>query len=135
MDILTYDYLLQGLKDHNSRATKNYGNTVLRLPPSDPKYPISILREIRNSSTGYNTCYQKVASVGYRVDIFAQAKGKISHDIIARTIAKEIDDYMTENNLSRVSKNENELIDEQRVLYHIILTYEGNLDENRRRFI
>lgn len=135
MDILTYEYLLQGLKDHNEKSAQNYGNKVLRLPPKDPKYPISILREIRNSATRFNSCFQKVASVGYRVDIFAQTKGKITHDVIARTIAKEIDDYMTSVNLSRVSKNENELIDEQGAYYHIILTYEGNLDENRMRFI
>ena len=135
MDILTYEYLLQGLKDHNAQAKENFGNEVLRLPPKTPKYPISILREIRNSSTGFNTCYQRVSSVGYSVDIFAKTKGKITHDVIARTIAKEIDEYMTGVNLSRVSKNEDELIDEQGAYYHIILTYEGNLDENRLRFI
>lgn len=135
MDILAYEYLLQGLKEHNKKATQNFGNTVLRLPPTDPKYPISILREIRNSATGFNTCQERVSSVGYRVDIYAQEKGKITHDIIARVIAKEIDDYMTSVGLSRVSKNEDELIDKQGAFYHIILTYSGNLDENRLRFI
>lgn len=135
MDILTYEYLLQGLKDHNAKATQNYGNTVLRLPPKEPKYPISILREIRNSSTSYNTCFERVSSVGYRIDIYAKTKGKVTHDIIARTIAKQLDEYMSFVGLERVSKNENELIDEQGAFYHIILTYSGNLQENKLRFI
>ena len=135
MDILTYEYLLQGLKDHNERATKNYGNTVVRLAPTEPKYPLTILREIRNSATNYNSCYERVSSVGYRADIYAKNKGNITRDIVARTIAQQVDEYLSGVGLTRVSKNENELIDEQGTYYHIILTYSGNLQENRLRFI
>jgi hypothetical protein len=135
MDISTYEYLLQGLKNHNSIAKKNYGNTVLRLIPMKPEYPITILREIRNSSTNLNSCHEKVSSVGYRVDIYAQDEGKITRDIVARTIAQNIDEYLSGIGLNRVSKNENDLIDEQGAFYHIILTYSGNLQENRLRFI
>ena len=135
MDILTYEYLLQGLKDHNASAEKNYGNQILRLAPTKPDYPLTILREIRNSPTNFNTCYERVSSVGYRADIYAQNKGKITRDIVARTIAQIVDEYLSGVGLTRISKNENELIDEQGAFYHIILTYSGNLQENRFRFI
>ena len=135
MDILTYEYLLQGLKDHNESVKQNYGNEILRLAPTKPEYPLTILREIRNSATNYNSCYERVSSVGYRADIYAKNKGKITRDIVARTIAQEVDEYLSGIGLTRISKNENELIDEQGAYYHIILTYSGNLNEYRRKFI
>ena len=135
MDILTYEYLLQGLKDHNERVDNNYGNEILRLAPTEPKHPLTILREIRNSATNYNSCYERVSDVGYRADIYAKNKGKITRDIVARTIAQQVDEYLSGIGLTRISKNENELIDEQGAYYHIILTYSGNLNEYRRKFI
>ena len=135
MDILAYDYMLQGLKDYNATIEQNYGNVVVATPPTNPTYPLTVFDEIRNvSNPNYNSCYERVASVGYRADVYAKTKGSVSKQIIARRIAQEVDRYLTNVGLSRVSFNVSELENDSSI-YHIIMTYSGNLHENRRNLI
>ena len=135
MDILAYDYMLQGLKDYNATIEQNYGNVVVATPPTNPTYPLTVFDEIRNvANPNYNSCYERVASVGYRADIYAKTKGSVSKQIIARRIAQEVDKYLTNIGLIRVSFNVSELENDSSI-YHIIMTYSGNLHENRRKLI
>ena len=135
MDIKAFEYLLEGYKAYNASLDNNYGNVVVDLPPISPEFPLTIVTEARNVALStYSTCYERVASVGYRVDIWAQDKGNVSRLTIARTIAEQADEFFTTIGLMRVSFNANSLSDEGGS-YHIILTYSGNLDETRRRFI
>lgn len=135
MDILAYDYMLQGLKDYNATIEQNYGNVVIATAPTNPTYPLTIFDEIRNvSNVNYNSSYDRVASVGYRADIYAKTKGSVSKQIIARKIAQEVDRYLTNVGLTRVSFNVSELENDSSI-YHIIITYSGNLHENRRKLI
>ena len=75
-----------------------------------------------------------VSSVGYRVDIYAKTKGNVDKQSIARKCAKMADEYLTGIGLTRISYNTSE-IENDGSIYHIIVTYSGNLHENRRRFI
>ena len=135
MDIFAYDYMLQGLKDYNATIEQNYGNVVVATPPANPTYPLTVFDEIRNvANPNYNSCYERVSSVGYRADIYAKTKGSVSKQIIARRIAQEVDRYLTNVGLSRVSFNVSELENDSSI-YHIIITYSGNLHENRRKLI
>ena len=135
MDILAYDYMLQGLKDYNATIEQNYGNVVIATAPTNPTYPLTIFDEICNvSNVNYNSSYDRVASVGYRADIYAKTKGSVSKQIIARKIAQEVDRYLTNVGLTRVSFNVSELENDSSI-YHIIITYSGNLHENRRKLI
>ena len=135
MDILAYEYMLQGLKDYNATIEQNYGNVVVTTPPTNPTYPLTVFDEIRNvANPNYNSCYERVASVGYRADIYAKTKGSVSKQIIARRIAQEVDRYLTNVGLTRVSFNVSELENDSSI-YHIIITYSGNLHENRRKLI
>ena len=135
MDILAYDYMLQGLKDYNATIEQNYGNVVIATAPTNPTYPLTIFDEIRNvANANYNSSYDRVASVGYRADIYAKTKGSVSKQIIARKIAQEVDKYLTNIGLIRVSFNVSELENDSSI-YHIIITYSGNLHENRRKLI
>jgi hypothetical protein len=135
MDILAYEYMLQGLKDYNSTIDQNYGNVVVAIPPTNPTYPLTVFDEIRNvANTNYNSCYERVASVGYRADIYSKTKGSVSKQIIARRIAQEVDKYLTNVGLTRVSFNVSELENDNSI-YHIIMTYSGNLHEFRRNLI
>ena len=135
MDILAYDYMLQGLKDYNATIEQNYSNVVVATPPTNPTYPLTVFDEIRNvANPNYNSCYERVASVGYRADIYAKTKGSVSKQIIARRIAQEVDRYLTNVGLTRVSFNVSELENDSSI-YHIIITYSGNLHENRRKLI
>ena len=135
MDILAYEYMLQGLKDYNATIEQNYGNVVVATPPNNPTYPLTVFDEIRNvANPNYNSCYERVASVGYRADVYAKTKGSVSKQIIARRIAQEVDRYLTNVGLTRVSFNVSELENDSSI-YHIIITYSGNLHENRRKLI
>lgn len=135
MDILAYGYILQGLSDYNSAKGKPRGNVVVPYPTTDTTYPHTVLEEIRNVANPlYNTCHDRVASVGYRVDIYAKTKGNITKQQIARECAQVADEYLTAIGLTRVSYNANTEGNDG-VIYHIVVTYSGNLHENRRKFI
>jgi hypothetical protein len=135
MDILAYEYMLQGLKDYNATIEQNYGNVVVATPPTNPTYPLTVFDEIRNvANPNYNGCFERVSSVGYRADIYAKTKGSVSKQIIARRIAQEVDRYLTNVGLTRVSFNVSELENDSSI-YHIIMTYSGNLQEFRRKLI
>ena len=135
MDILAYDDILQGLTKYNKQKGKPRGNVVVPFPTTDTTYPHTVLEEIRNVANPlYNTCFDRVASVGYRADVYAQTKGNITRQQIARECAKVADEYLTSIGLTRVSFNVSELENDGEV-YHIIMTYSGNLHENRRKLI
>lgn len=135
MDILAYEYLKEGMKKYNEKNGKPYGNAIVGYAPKDPTYPLTIFGEIRNTANAsYNTCFDRVASTGYSVRINAKTKGKVDKRTIAREIAQFIDRYLSSFNLTRISYNENPSINDDSI-YEIILTYSGNLHENRRKFI
>lgn len=137
MDIQVYENIFKGLEEYNKTKSKeNFGNTILPLPPLNPAYPITIFEEIRNvANPSYNTCFDRVASVGYRVDVYAKDKKTQNKQTIARTIAKLVDEYLTNYvGLTRISYNVIELVNSGSI-YHIVMTYSGNLLENRKKII
>ena len=136
MDILAYEYLKQGMEAYNAENGKPHGNAIVGYAPKTPTYPLTIFSEIRNTANAsYNTCFERVASVGYSVRINAKKKGTIDNkQTIAREIAQFIDRYLSSFNLTRISYNENPSVNDDSI-YEIIMTYSGNLHENRRKFI
>lgn len=133
MDIVLYDKLLQGLKEYNATVEKNYGNVVVRYPTTDTTYPHTVFQEIRNvANPNFNSCYGRVSNVGYRVDIYSKTKGNKTKDEIARNVAKIVDDYLTTCGLTRVSFNISDLENDSSI-FHIIITYTGQLNEYRRK--
>lgn len=135
MDILAYEYLKEGLIDYNEKYGKPYGNAVVGKAPKTPTYPLTIFNEIRNVSTDLNSDYDRVASVGYSVKIEAKNKGtKVENQTIAREVAQFVNRYLEYYKLKRISYNENTSVNDDSI-YEIIMTYSGNLHENRRKFI
>ena len=135
MDILAYEYMLQGLKDYNATIEQNYGNVIVKYPTKDTTYPNTQFNEIRNvANPNYNTCYERVASVGYSVKTYAKAKGSVDKLTIARAVSKIADDYLTNIGLTRVSYNVF-VNEENGAICEIVMTYSGNLHENRRNLI
>ena len=135
MDILAYEYLKQGLKDYNEKLGKPRGNVIIAYPTTDTTFPHTVFDEIRNVANSlYNTCYERVASVGYVARIYAKTKGKIDKQTIAREVAQMVDTYLTYCGLTRISFNANESVNDNSI-YEIIMTYSGNLNEYRRKFI
>ena len=135
MDISAYEYMLQGLKDYNATIEQNYGNVIVKFPTKDTTFPHTQFIETRNvSNRNYNSCYERVASVGYAVRIYAKTKGSVDKLTIARTIVQIVDNYLTNIGLTRASYNvfENE---EGGAICEIVMTYSGNLHENRRKLI
>jgi hypothetical protein len=135
MDILAYNYLYDGLVDFNEKSGKPRGNAVVHYPPKTPTYPLTVFDEIRNvANTSFNTSFDRVASMGYVARIYAKTKGNIDKQTIAREVAQMVDKYLTYCGLSRISYNANESVNDNSI-YEIIMTYSGNLHENRRKFI
>lgn len=135
MDILTYDYLYNGLVDFNEKSGKPRGNTVVHYAPETPTYPLTVFDEIRNvANSAYNTDFERVSSLGFSVRIYAKTKGNITKQQIAREISQMVDKYLTYCGLTRVSYNANESVNDSKI-YEVIMTYSGNLHENRRKFI
>ena len=135
MDILAYEYLKEGLKEYNERMGKPYNNAVVALPPENPTYPLTVFNEIRNvANSSFNTIYERVASVGYSAHIYAKQRGKHTKQQVAREIAQMVDTYLSSFNLTRISYNAIENVNDSSI-YEIIITYSGNLHENKRRFI
>jgi hypothetical protein len=134
MDILAYDYLKEGLKDFNEKSGSPYGNVIVSYPTQKPTYPYTVFDEIRNVGTNLNGDFDRVASVGYSVRIYAKTKGNITKQSVARTVCQMVDNYMRHFKLNRISYNANESVNDNSI-YEIIMTYSGNLHENRRRFI
>ena len=134
MDILAYEYMLQGLKDYNATIEQNYGNVILEYP-TNSTYPNTVFDEIRNfPNPKYKGRFDKLSSVGYSVNIYAKTKGSVNKRIIARRVFKIVDEYLSNIGLDLVSYNKNEN-EEGGAIYHIIATYSGNLHENRRKLI
>ena len=136
MDILAYEYMLQGLKDYNATIEQNYGNVIVKYPTKNTTFPHTQFVENRNvANPNYNGRFERVASVGYSVRIYAKSKGsKVDKLTVARTVAQICDEYLTNIGLTRVSYNvfDNE---ESGAICEIIMTYSGNLHEFRRKLI
>lgn len=135
MDINAYEYLLNGLRKHNASLTENFGNEILEYQSTDTTYPNTVFQEVRNlTNPSFNSDFDRVASVGYSVEIYAKTKGNIDKKTIARNLAKSIDDYLRRFRLSRISFNCFDLENEASI-FLIVMTYSGNLHENKLRFI
>ena len=134
MDIFTYEGLKEGMKSYNENYGKPYGNAIVGKSPANPTYPLTIFNEIRNVSTSINSVADRVGSMGYSVRIEAKNKGEVENQTIAREVALFINRYLEHFNLTRSSYNENTSVNDDSI-YEIIMTYSGNLHENRRKFI
>ena len=135
MDIIAYDYLKNGLKEYNEQSGKPHGNVITSYAPSTPTYPLTIFTENRNvANPSFNTDFDRVASTGYTVKVYAKTKGKVDKQTIAREIAQFVDKFLSAFNLTRISYNETPSVNDDSI-YEIIIAYSGNLHENRRKFI
>lgn len=135
MDIYAYDELYEGLKEYNENCENNYENVVVKFPTTDSTYPHTVFAEVRNTQDRrFKTAIDRVASVGYLVNIYAKNLGDTDKMTVARECAKIVDEYLGSQNLLRESFNANDMIGDSSV-YQIIMTYSGSLLENRRKFI
>jgi hypothetical protein len=142
MDNKVYFDILNGLKEYNKSLSENYGNAIYSLPPKldkdqNLKFPITRFSQTRNiANSKYNTCYERVSSLGFSLDIFAKDKGtKKLRNEIALDLAEKLNAFLTNIcGLLQTSYNEFDL-EAQGSIYRITMTYSGNLHENRRRFI
>ncbi len=136
MDIQVYEDIYNGLKEYNDGLDNNYGNVVLKVAQSTPTYPYTLIDEIRNTAREeYNTTFDKVSRIGYKVDIYAKTKGNVLKQTIARQLVKEMDYFLTRVvGLTQISWNISEQENDSSI-YHIIITYTASLLENRRKII
>jgi hypothetical protein len=135
MDIQVYENILQGLKDYNESIGKPYNNVVVRYPTADTTYPVTVFRETTNlANPRFKGCFDRVATVGYSLEVFAKQKNKIQKDKIAREVACELNTYLTQVvGLNQVGFNYVPQINDNSIC-RVVVTYTGQLHENRQRF-
>lgn len=142
MDINVYPAIKQGLEEHftalfeQKKITKSYNPVVVSFEPSKPTYPMLKIAESRNVPyDNFRGRLETVASLGYKVDIYAKTSGSISKMDIARVIAKHCNDYLTCIGLRQVSWNyiENDGVNGD--LYHIIIMYSADYFEQRQTIL
>ena len=136
MDLKAFDIILERIKEFNSRFEDNYGNEVLDSIPDNPKYPITIVKEITNTQNpNFRSPFEKVSSISIMVDIYAKKIGtKVPKKKVANRIAEIIDMYMDNIGLLRVTFTPDNIVDDNSK-YRITMVYQGNLYENKRTFI
>ena len=101
MDNKVYFDILNALKEYNKSLSKNYGNQVYSLIPrlnkdQELKFPITRFYQVGNAQNpSYNSCFDRVSSVRYVLDIFAKDKGNKSlRNEIALDLAEKFDAFL-----------------------------------------
>lgn len=138
MDIQVYDAIKKGLKDHfaSLNLTKSYNPAVVGFEPSNPTYPMVKIDESRNVPyEGFRGRLERVANLGYKVDIYAKQQVGTSKQDVARKIAKHCEDYLQCIGLRLVSWNYIENDGQNGDLYHIIMMYNASYLENRQTIL
>ena len=135
MDIQVYEDILQGLKDCNEKLGKPYGTAVVRYPTKDTTYPHCVFRETTNlANETYNGRFDKIATLGYALVVYAKQKNNTPKDRVAREVAKELNSYLTEVvGLRQVGYNYVPQINDNSTC-SVVITYTAQLHENRQRF-
>lgn len=133
-----YDDIKKGLQEHFASLTlsKSYKPSVVGIEPSSPTYPLIIIDEADNTPyQNMDNFRQTVASVSYKVDIYAETKGSITKQQIARTIMKHCDGFCRCAGLKQVSMNTFPNEGTNGKLYHIVLMYSARFFENKQYFV
>lgn len=135
MDIYASELIYEGLKSYNENMGKPFGNEVVDEEPLDPIYPLTIIQETRNvQNPNYRSPMERVASIGFSVEIYAQDMGDKTKKQVARELAKLAFEYMTAIGFEQSGFVPDGLVRDAS-LHRIIMTFTGNLHENSRRLI
>lgn len=133
-----YEEIKKGVQNYFASVplTKSYKPSIVGFAPSSPTYPLIVIDEVDNTPYQHMThARQTVASVSYKIDIYAETKGNISKQQIARTLMKHCDDYCKNIGLTQVSMNAFANDGTNGKLYHIILMYSARFFENKQYFV
>lgn len=148
MEIELYDAIKEGLKNHIEELDLNFPykpkpkktggsvEMVVEYEPSSPNYPYIQIVEVGNSPyQNYRSRLQMVSDKSYKVDIYAKTQGEIPKSLIARTLMKICDDYLTSIGLKQISMNPFTKEGTNGELYHIVLMYSARYFENKQNFL
>lgn len=137
MDITVYEYIFNKLVEYNSTLPKNYGNVIVGIASLDSTYPQTVFEEIQNAPLRRTNIksLDRIDNLGYELNIYAKQKGKVDRQIIARQIAKQLDDFLTNTiGLQQLSMNPIPNLNDSSI-YRINIRYSAKFYENRRRII
>lgn len=136
MDIQVYEIIFNGLEEYNEEIGKPYDTAIVRYPSSKPTYPYCVFEEVSNlANRNYNTNFDRVATLGYKLEVYAKEKNKVSKQQIAREIAQKLNKFLTDKvGLRQISFTPVPQLNNS-TIYQITITYSAQLHENRRKFI
>ena len=133
MDIKIADEIFEALKYYNKKIGSPYGNVVVPYPTTKPTYPYCVFDEINNIENPQSRSdFDRVSTIGYKLEIYAKTKGCIDNRTIARDIAQKLNSFLTRNvGLRQVGFVPVPQVN-QSSIYQITITYIGKLHENRK---
>lgn len=138
MVIEVYDEILEVLKEYNETLkAENYGNEIVSVSTSDTTYPQTVFEEIRNDPSRRTNMkpLDRVDNLGYELEIYAKDKGKIKKRTIARTVMKQLDDFLTQRiGLQQLSMNPVPNVNDSSI-YRINIRYSAQYFENRAKIL
>lgn len=138
MDIQIYEDLYDGLESFLKEKGKDCYNPIMNHyePKTSSNFPLVIFEEIRNNhgKLSFGDIPDKTSNLGYRVKIYAKTKGNKTKLDIARKVAQYVDMFLSSFGLRQVSFNPDTSVAEGD-LYGIILMYNANFYNNRRKII
>ena len=142
MDINVYPAIKSGLETHfdslfeAKTISKTYKPAIVGFEPTNPTYPMLKIEEIRNTPyADFRGNRETIASLGYKVDIYAKQKVGVSKQDVARNIAKYANDYLTCIGLKQMSWNTIPNDGTNGDLYHIIIMYSTSYFEQRKTIL
>lgn len=109
-----------------------YSPKVLKDTPPDKKFPLVIIKEIRDDlySENLDKTDQRF-NIGYEIEIFTVDKPNISKQAITNELKKLMNNVFDEHyGMNRVSNKEIPNIDTD--VYRWNMMYEAKIDENKR---
>ena len=147
MDITVYKKLYEALEvalvEFNNQT--NFGVSLSPYSPEEPKYPLIVMDEARNTPISkYTHNREEISSLGYRVDIFAKTalitkpdkkKEPFTKQQICREIMAFVDNFMRRRiGLEQISYNYFDSVGTQGELYQIVLVYQQKHNDKREYF-
>jgi hypothetical protein len=133
MDIQIGNDIFEALKHYSKEIGSPYDCEIVQYPPSSPTFPLVVFDEINNlESQTYRSNFDRISTLGYRLDVFAKPKDGVDKRTIAREVAKKLNDFLTKYvGLTQLSFNVMPQINHNSI-YQITITYLARLHENRK---
>lgn len=126
-----YDEIFKYAQNYIKENSK-YSPKVLKDTPSDKKFPLIIIKQIRDDLYGENLDKtDQRFNIGYEIEIYSMNKGNIAKQVITSELVKLVNDVFDEHyGMNR--KANKDVPNADMDVYRWNMRYEAKIDESKR---